>query len=118
MIHLLKASSKPVGSAYKRRLISIGATPFEFHSQANEAQVQARAEVPQSKVKGEKPLQEEVKDPPGNRSNSAQAEEMAVDSIEIREANHQAAASSSDGFKNVQEQLRKTSRNRTKTHQQ
>jgi len=73
--------------------------------------------VPQSKVKFDQALQEESKDPPANRSNSAQAEEMAVDSGEMREANHQAAASSSDGFKNVQEQLRKTSRNRTKTHQ-
>jgi len=42
MIHLLKQSTKPIGTKYKRRLVSIGSTPLDFHAAQNPPKVVAR----------------------------------------------------------------------------
>ena len=64
MIHLLKQSSKPVGTAYKRRLVSIGSTPLDFHSKQKEAAMQPRDNATKSKKNANLKLQEEKKEAP------------------------------------------------------
>ena len=64
MIHLLKQSSKPVGLAYKRRLVSIGSTPLDFHSKQKDAAMQPRNDATKSKKNANLKLQEEKKEAP------------------------------------------------------
>ena len=55
MIHLLKASSKPVGAEYKRRIIPIAATLNEFKQEGQQFQMQASDN---SKASKKKPAQQ------------------------------------------------------------
>ena len=116
MIHLLKQSSKPVGLAYKRRLVSIGSTPFDFHSKQKDAVMQPRNEAAKSKKIAKPNLQEENKDAPVVPNLQPLVDGMAVDSVDLTPLQTGNDASKGAEFRDVQDKLKVPSRNRTKTH--
>ena len=52
MIHLLKASSKPIGQEYKRRIVPIAASLADFKQEGQQLQMQANDNSKASKKKG------------------------------------------------------------------
>ena len=61
MIHLLKKSSKPVNTQYKRRFVSIGSTPFEFASKQKGAALKERPAQEERKQGKKQKDEEEMK---------------------------------------------------------
>ena len=118
MIHLLKQTTKPVGTAYKRRLVAIASTPQQFEAAQNPPRVAARVVQPAEQQQVAQPNQEERKMSAQEQAANLGGEGMQVDAAnEIRNA-ASAAESSLDNFRDMTHSLKKSTRNRTKTHQQ
>jgi len=103
MIHLLKKSSKPVAAQYSRRLVSIGSTPFEFHSKQKGAKLQERNAGEERKQSRKRKDDEEQK---GNDPAELQEDPSHVDAVEnagVMPASMQHNAEMDDGFRNVQD---------------
>jgi len=114
MIHLLKKSSKPVNTQYKRRLVSIGSTPFEFAQNQKGAAVRKRSANEERKQGKKQPNDEEQKghDPANFEEDPSQVD--AVDNAGVMPGIVHTNPEAEDGFRNVQDQLKSSKRNRGK----
>jgi len=107
MIHLLKQATKPVGSAYKRRLVSIASTPEQFHAAQAPPKVVAKNAPAAAQQQVAQPKQEERKMSAAEQAANLPAEGMQVDAANVIQNAASAADSSLDNFRDMTEQLKK-----------
>ena len=118
MIHLLKQSTKPVGTSYNRRLVAIASTPEQFHAGKNAAQLIARQPPAEVQQEVAQQNQEEQKFSVPQQPANLGEDGMQVDSANVIRNAASAAESSLDNFRDMTQELKRPQRNRTKTHQQ